>query len=218
MIKTFEQFISEECNEGLLDKLKLKRIKITSDYKKYIEDLETPRVIHSKNSQIKKFDDLSDIEKTYLKQIKMALKDERVAKKREQNKKFVDEYYLEIINTVKDMVVSMHNGTYGDDYLVNLTHISRDKESECQLYELTAEIKFGDKPYKLSSVFFVKDDDYTKNKIYQLISFYVYCIDDYLHTSFSNEELGMTPENKDYDVYDLKDYFKIDRFVHRDRG
>lgn len=218
MIKTFEQFISEECNEGLLDKLKLKRIKITSDYKKYIEDLESPRVVYTENTQIKKFNDLSDIEKTYLKQIKIALKDERIAKRREQNKKFVDEYYLEIINTVKDMVVSMRNGTYDDDYLVNLTNIKRDKESECLLYELTAEIKFGDKPYKLSSVFFVKDDYYTKNKICQLISFYVYYTDNYLENFFSNEELEMTPENKDYDVYDLKDYFKIDRFVHRVHG
>ncbi len=216
MIKTFEQFISEECNEGLLDKLKLKRIKITSDYKKYIEDLETPRVVHRNNTRIKAFNDLSDIEKTYLKKIKLALKDERVAKRREQNKKIVKEYYLEIINTIKDMVVSMHNGYYADDYYVKSKTITRDKESECLLYEITAEkIKFGDKEYKITSVFFVKDDYNTKKKICQLISFYVYSIDNYLETTFSNEELEMTPENKDYDVYELKNCFEIDSFVHR---
>ena len=223
MIKTFEQFISEECNEGLLDKLKLKKVKITSDYKKYIEDLESPRFVYTENNKKIKFHELSDFEKVYLKDIKLALKDEEVAKKREKNKIFVKEYFREIINVVKDMTVSMHMATYRDYDLerkyingYTLSSKGRDEEYECELYELTTEIKLGDKPYKLSSVFLVEGDLDTKKQTYQLLSFYVYYGDKNGSTyldSFSNEELEMMPENKNLDIYDFKDLFRNERFV-----
>lgn len=226
MIKTFEQFISEECNEGLLDKLNLRRVKITSDYKKYIEDLETPRSVYNENKGRIKFNTLSDFEKQYLKDIKLALKNEEFAKKREQNKKIVKGYYGEIIDAVRDMVVSMQMAGYRD-YQLERTQVSGygnlddkgtdpEKQHHCDLYQLTTDIKLGDKTYKLSSVFLVEGNRYIKKQTFQLISFYIYNGDKngstYLN-SFSNEELEMMPENKDLKIYDFKYLFRNERFV-----
>ena len=225
MIKTFEQFIFEECNEGLLDKLKLKRVKITSDYKKYIEELEDFRYFWSEKKGKIKFYELSNFEKHYLKDIKLALNNEEVAKKRELNKKIVKEYYREIIDAVRDMTISMHNGTY-NDYDLDRSNTNaydvRDIKHASELYELSTEIKLGDKPYKIISVFIVGDfstgePDIRKDiQRSRLISFYVFGGDknssSYLKC-FSNEELEMTEENKDLDIYHIKDLFRSEKFV-----